>query len=51
MKKNYINPKTLIVAVKTESLLGITSMGNEYNSNDVTYGRGHDRDLWDDEEE
>ncbi|MCR4919531.1 MAG: hypothetical protein K5928_06935 [Prevotella sp.] len=51
MKKHYIAPETIHVEVTAEPLLGIASVGNEYNQEDVTYGRGRGRDLWDDEEQ
>ena len=51
MKKNYIVPETITVEVKTENLMTMAStVGNEYTSTDVTYGR-HNRGQWDDEEE
>ena len=50
MKKHYINPKTLIIEVKSENLLTMASVGNAYNPDDVTYGR-HNRGQWDDEDE
>ena len=51
MKKTYQNPNTLVVSVDcTATLLALSSVGNEYNAEDVTYGRHH-RGQWDDEED
>ena len=48
MKKNYINPTTIIVTVKTQSLL-VNYSTTEAASDAVSLGRDDDFD-WDDEE-
>ncbi len=49
MKKTYKNPTLEVVKISSQTqLLAFSATGNEYNSNDVTYGRDSDSD-WDDE--
>ncbi len=50
MKKTYSKPETRLTIVSVQAhLLGLSSVGNEYKSTDVTYSRGGSD--WDDDEE
>ena len=65
MKKEYMTPETLIAQINTKATILITSpggvtdgstVGNEYNGNDVSYSRRRRRnndweDDWEDEED
>ena len=45
MKQTYINPTMMVVRVNaSQALLSLSSVGNEYNSEDVSYGRDFDLD-------
>lgn len=49
MKKTYSKPETIQVVLKMQSLMNLGSLHDEYNKDDVTYGRGNDMG-WDDED-
>lgn len=59
MKRIYITPTTLIIEVEEEesmlqssseeSQVSVTSLGNEYNSDDVSYTKEESGGIWDKE--
>ena len=51
MKKIYQAPETRVVRVASKAALLTLSLGNNYNSTDVTYGRHGNSGFWDDEDE
>ena len=51
MKKTYINPALEVVKIQTAGMLAVSggvgngsTVGNSYNSDDVSYGRDYDFD-------
>ncbi len=57
MKKRYICPETELILIATQAqLLGASQVesggipGDEFNNEDVSYGRQSNFDVWDDEE-
>ncbi len=53
MKKTYISPSTLTVRVETLNMIAQSTLEIKGTGNDesLLLGRGHNSNLWDDEDE